>query len=172
MDGSDLIAVGEIVKCQGIKGEVKVLPFTDDPRRFAELKRVFLKSLSGVRELQVEGYRPFRQFVLVKFKGIDDLNAAEALGRGLLCIPRDERPKLPPGRYYLDEIEGLSVFTTAGEWLGRIEQVIQTGANDVYLVRNRDRKEVLIPALKTVVREIDLGQSKMLVDLPEGLLDE
>lgn len=171
MDASDLIAVGEIIKCQGIKGEVKVVPLTDNPRRFAKLKRVFLKSLLGVKELQVEGYRPFQQFVLLKFKGIDDLNAAEALGRGLLCIPRSERPKLPPGRYYLDEIEGLTVFTTTGELLGRIEKVIQTGSNDVYLVKN-DRKEVLIPALKTVVREIDLAQSKMLVDLPEGLLDE
>ncbi|HOJ76738.1 MAG TPA: ribosome maturation factor RimM [Bacillota bacterium] len=171
MDTAGMIAVGEILKAQGIKGEVKVVPLTDDPRRFGKLKRLFLQTNDGVQELTVESYRLFRQFVLVKFKGIDDMNAANQIGRGLLLIPREERVKLPPGRYFYDQIEGLSVFTTDGQLLGTVSKILNTGSNDVYVVTDNSR-EILIPALKTVVKEINLNTGTMVVELPDGLLEE
>lgn len=170
MKATNLIAVGEIVKCHGIAGEVKVVPLTDNPDRFGKLGRVFLKNSQGLRELTVQNYRLFGPFVLVKFEGVPDLTAAEALGRGLICIPCEERLKLPEGRYYHDQLEGLAVYTMAGEMLGRIERILETGANDVYVV-NGKAGEILIPALKQVVREIDLTEGKIMVMLPEGLID-
>jgi 16S rRNA processing protein RimM len=171
-ESADLIAVGEIIKAQGLKGEVKVIPLTDNLDRFGQIQRVFFQSAaSGLIELKIEGYRLFRQFVLLKFEGIDDLTAALNLGRGFLLIPRRERPQLPPGRFYLDEIMGLDVYTDADEYLGQVDQIIQTGANDVYSVR-RESRQLLVPALKSVIREIDLSAGRMIVALPEGLRED
>jgi 16S rRNA processing protein RimM len=168
----DLIAVGELVKAQGVKGEVKVAPLTDNLDRFGQIQRVYLQSpVSGLIELKIQSYRLFRQFVLLKFQGIDDLTAALNLGRGLLLIPRRERPQLPPGRFYLDEIMGLEVCTVTDEYLGRVDQIIQTGANDVYSVR-RESRQLLVPALKSVILRIDLTAGRMTVALPEGLRED
>ncbi len=171
MDELDLISVGEIIKAQGIRGEVKVIPHTDNPIRFGKIRRVFLKGNTGWRELTIESYRKFNEYVLIKFLGIDDLKAADSLGRGLMMIPRSERPNLSNGRYYYDQIEGLKVFTTEGKYLGAIVRILETGANDVYIVED-GTKEILIPALKSVIKEIDLEQTKMYVEPLPGLLEE
>lgn len=171
MGEQDLISVGEIVKAQGIRGEVKVIPHTDNPKRFGDIKRVFFKNISGWQELKIQGFREFNGFVLLKFFGIDDLTAANSLGRGLMMIPRVERPVLQDGRYYYDQIEGLQVFTMEGRCLGTITRILETGANDVYVVKDGSR-EILIPALKSVVKEIDLKQTRMLVEPLPGLLEE
>ncbi len=171
MDELDLISVGEIIKAQGIRGEVKIIPHTDNPNRFGQIQRVFFKAAAGWRELKIESYRKFNQFTLLKFLGIDDLTEAAALGRGLIMIPRSERPGLSNGRYYYDQIEGLKVFTTGGKYLGAITRILETGANDVYLVKDGAR-ETLVPALKSVIKEIDLKQTKMLVEPLPGLLEE
>lgn len=166
----DLIAVGEILKAQGLHGEVKVAPLTDDPRRFGEIRRVYWKAPGGYRELFIEGYRSFNQFVLLKFTGVDNMTDAQALGRGLILIPRAERPRLPEGQYYWDEIEGLQVFTTSGVLLGEITGIMQTGSNDVYCIKG-SKQEIMLPALKDVIKKIELEQKKMVVELPPGLLD-
>lgn len=171
MDTSELIAVGEIIKPQGIQGELKVISLTHNIRRFGEIRRVYWKCAGGLRELFLEGYRPFKSFVLLKFTGIDNLTEAERLGRGLIYIPRSERPKLPEGQFYLDEIEGLNVYTIAGVFLGKITQILQTGSNDVYCVTGAAR-EILIPALKHVIQAISLDQGRMVVELPAGLLED
>ena len=172
METSNLIAVGEIIKAQGIKGEFKVIPLTDNPKRFGELRRVFFKNSAGVlQELYIQGYRLFKEYVLLKLEGIDDLTAAEALGRGYLLIPRNERPRPPAGRYYHDEIIGLKVETISGEYLGEVDQIFVTGANDVYSVRKQTR-QILIPALKSIIREINLAEGRMRVELPEGLMED
>lgn len=171
MDTSELIAVGEVIKPQGIHGELKVIPLTSSIGRFGEIRRVYWKYAGGLRELFLEGYRPFKSFVLLKFTGIDNLTDAEQLGRGLIYIPRSERPKLPKGQFYLDEIEGLEVYTTAGEFLGKITQILQTGSNDVYCVTGKTR-EILIPALKHVIQAVTLEQGRMVVELPAGLLED
>lgn len=172
MEPANLIAVGEIIKAQGIKGELKVIPLTENPHRFGQIRRVFFQEAKGsIQELYLQSYRLFNEYVLLKFDGIDDMTAAEALGRGYLLIPKEERPTLPEGRYYHDEIIGLEVWTTAGESLGTVDQVFQTGANDVYSVRSKTR-QILIPALKRVILGIDLAQGRMVVELPEGLVEE
>ncbi|HEX3047156.1 MAG TPA: ribosome maturation factor RimM [Bacillota bacterium] len=171
INACDLIAVGEVLKAQGIHGELKVAPLTDNPRRFAEIRRVYWKQPGGYQELFIERYRLFNQFVLLKFTGIDNMTDAQALGRGLIFIPRVERPRLPEGRYYLDEIEGLRVFTTSGELLGEITEILQTGSNDVYCIKGAGQ-EILLPALKDVIKTIELEQRKMVVEVPPGLLDD
>ncbi len=171
MDTLDLIAVGEIIKPQGIQGELKVIPLTNNIRRFGEIRRVYWKCAGGLQELFLEGYRPFKSFVLLKFTGIDNLTEAERLGRGLIYIPRSERPMLPKGQFYLDEIEGLDVYTTAGVFLGKVKQILQTSSNDVYCVSGQDR-EILIPALKHVIQAVSLDQGRMVVELPAGLLED
>ncbi|HBE79390.1 MAG TPA: 16S rRNA processing protein RimM [Firmicutes bacterium] len=174
VDSTELIAVGEIIKAQGVRGEFKVLPLTDDRKRFGQIQRVYFKERDGLslRELKIAGYRPFQSHVLLRFEGIPDLTAAEALGRGFIYIPRSERPKLPAGRYYLDEIQGLKVYTVAGESLGTVREIIETGSNDVYWVEDKGGAQVLIPALKSVIREINLAEGKMVVELPPGLLED
>ncbi len=171
METADLIAIGEIIKAQGIKGELKVIPLTEDPKRFGSVKRVFFKQKDDWRQLCIEGYRNFNGLVLLKFKGIDDMTAADSLGRGLIYIPRNERPPLPPGRYYYDEIVGLTVYTESGTKLGVIDEIIETGSNHVYSVHGQS-KPVLIPALKDVIVEVHPAQGKMVVKLPPGLLEE
>jgi len=171
MDTADLIAVGEIVKPQGINGEFKVIPLTNNLKRFGEMRRVYWKCTGGFRELFIEDYRPFKAFILLKFAGIDSLTEADLLGRGLIFIPRSERPRLPEGEFYQDEIVGLEVYTTAGLLLGKIVQILETGSNDVYCVSGPAR-EVLIPALKNVIKTIELDQSRMVVELPAGLLED
>jgi 16S rRNA processing protein RimM len=172
VDSEDLIAVGEIIKAQGIRGELKVIPLTDNLKRFGEIRRIYFKAKEGLREFKLAGYRPFREYVLLRFEGVNDLSAAEGLGRGLIYIPRCERPRLPAGRYYLDEIEGLRVQTSAGENLGTVIEVFATGSNDVYCVQNTSGRQILIPALKSVIQEINLEQGTMVVDLPPGLREE
>ncbi len=171
MDNLDLIAIGEIVKAHGVRGELKVVPLTDAISRFGEVKRVYWKKNDFINELFIEGYRSFKGGILLKLKGIDTLTAAEDLGRGLLYIPRKERPKLPKGRYYHDEICGLNVYTLEGEFIGIIKEIIQTGSNDVYVVADKT-EQILIPALKTVIQEINLADKRMSVLLPPGLVDD
>ena len=171
METTDLIAVGEIVKPQGIKGEFKVIPLTNNIKRFGQMRRVYWRTPGGLRELFIEGYRPLNAFVLLKFAGIDNLTEAEALGRGLILIPRSERPKLPQGEYYYDEIEGLDVYTIAGKPLGKIGRILETGSNDVYVVSGPEG-EILIPALKNVILKVELDQKRMVVQLPAGLLED
>jgi 16S rRNA processing protein RimM len=168
---TDLIAVGEIIKPQGVKGEFKVIPLTDDIKRFGEIQRVYWKDGGGLRELYLESYRSFKEFVLLKFIGIDSLTEADLLGRGLIWIPRSERPGLPEGRFYYDEIEGLDVYTISGDLLGKITKIITTGSNDVYCVSN-SRREILIPALESVIKAIELDCRRMVVQLPAGLLED
>jgi 16S rRNA processing protein RimM len=171
-DSLDLIAIGEIIKAQGIRGELKVLPLTDNLKRFGQIRRLYFKAKDGLCELKLIRYRPFQGYVLLKFDGIDDLTAAEALGRGLVFIPRQERPRLPAGSYYYDEIEGLKVLTGNEKLLGTVTQVISTGSNDVYCVEDASGSQILIPALKSVIQEINLEQGKMVVELPPGLLED
>jgi 16S rRNA processing protein RimM len=170
VNACDLIAVGEVLKAQGIHGELKAVPLTDNPRRFGDIRRVYWKTAEGYQELFIKGYRLFNQFVLLKFTGIDNMTDAQALGRGLIFIPRSERPRLPEGRYYWDEIEGLQVYTTSGALLGEITEILQTGSNDVYCIKGA-KEEILIPALKDVIKTIDLEQRKMVIEAPPGLLD-
>ncbi|MDI3280529.1 MAG: ribosome maturation factor RimM [Bacillota bacterium] len=180
------ILIGEVVAPQGRRGEVRVLPLTDWPERFRLLRRVFLvpprqgqggaggKAEEPLLECQIEKVWFQRQFVILKWAGCEDISTAERWRGALVAIPRAEALELPPGRYYLFQIVGLTVVTEGGEVLGEVVAVQPTGANDVYVVKRPGPgrgKELLLPATREVIREIDLERRRMVVRLLPGLGD-
>jgi len=162
------LRIGKIVNTQGIKGEVRVLPLTEKLDRFDLLKIVFLDDTRLI-EMEVEYVKYHKNFVLIKFKGVDNMNEAEKLKDNYILVSREDAIELPEGSYFVCDLIGLNVYTKEGSPLGKVEDVLSTGSNDVYVVRDGE-KEILIHALKTVVLEISLEQDKMVVDLPEGLV--
>lgn len=167
----DYIAVGKILNTQGRAGAVRVLPLTDYPQRFAVKSRVYV-SLKGSRKLMnIEKSAPHQKYLIVKFKEIPDMNAAEEIKGGILEITRDQLFPLSENTYYIFDIIGLTVSDRTRGSLGKITEVLQTGANDVYVVETGGRP-LLIPALKQVVKEIDLPAGRMVVELPDGLVDD
>lgn len=166
------VGVGEVLTTHGVQGELKVLPLTDDPSRWEELTRVFGRTAEVTLELHVENVRYFKQFVIVKFREIADLSTAESLRGSRLWIPKSERKTLPPDRFYTDDLLQMDVFDDAGRLLGKIEQVMVTGANDVFVVKDEGEREILLPALKSVVLQVDLAGKRMTVRIPPGLLED
>ncbi|MCK8827113.1 ribosome maturation factor RimM [Natroniella acetigena] len=165
----ELITIGQITRHQGNKGEARVIPLTDYPERFEYLDRVYLvKDDQTKDEVMVEEIRYHKQFIIIKFAGIDDIGEIMAYKNFYLQIPQAEVVELPENNYYLYDIIGLEVYTVQDEYLGQVEEVLETGANDVYVV-TKDGNEILIPATLEVVLEIDLEQGRMEVKLPSGL---
>ncbi|MEG6615313.1 ribosome maturation factor RimM [Peptococcaceae bacterium 1198_IL3148] len=169
--GEQYITIGEIVNTQGIKGEVRVLPQTDFPERFKELNEVLIYHQNQRFTYQITSARQHKQFIIIKFAEVTDMNGAEKLKGALMQITPDQLVSLPKDNYYIFEIVGLDVYTTAGEKLGSLKQVLKTGANDVYVVKPPTGADILVPALKQVVKEINIEANRMVVELPEGLLD-
>ncbi|MCL6634950.1 MAG: ribosome maturation factor RimM [Peptococcaceae bacterium] len=166
----EFIAIGKILKAQGHRGAVRVLPLTDYPERFQQMSRVRVSVKGAGRVLNIEEVYPHKRFFIIKFREVKDMDAAEKLRGGLLEVTREELVPLPEGSFYIFDIIGLNVYDTGGNRLGEISDVLQTGANDVYVVKTAGRP-LLIPALKQVVREVDLSGRRMVVELPEGLMD-
>ena len=166
----EYITIGEIVNTQGNRGYVRVLPLTDFPDRFKKMEQVLVLLKGTHRMMHLEDVYNHKKFVIIKFKEIPDMTVAESLKGGLLQIePKDIVP-LPKGSYYVFELMGMDVHDITGQYYGKIKDVLTTGANDVYIVwYEAEKRDLLIPALKQVVKEIDTANKKMLVDLPEGL---
>ena len=168
-DGSEprYLVVGRIVAPWGVGGEVKVAIETDFPERFQRLERVCLgeKATSFV----LEGARLHKGHALLKLEGCDDRDTAEKLRGQLVQIPIEEAMPLGEGEYYVYQIVGLDVWTAEGEHLGRVSEVLFTGANDVYVVQG-EKGEILIPAVEDVVLEVDLAGGRLTVELMEGLI--
>lgn len=164
----EYLTIATVLAPRGIRGELKVRIETDFPERFALLTRVYLGPEH--RPFDFEGFRQYKGHGLLKLKGCDDRTAAEGLRGMEVQIPLQEAMPLGPGEYYEYQIEGLAVWTEDGEHLGVVEEVLFTGSNAVY-VTHGPRGEVLIPALKDVVLEVDLEAGRMVVRLPPGLLD-
>ena len=167
----DMLRVGVITTTHGIRGEVKVFPTTGSPKRFEEIERVVLASKKDELELEIERVRYFKNFVILKFKGIDNINDIEMYKGAELYVDRAHGDKLEEGEYYIADIIGLKVFDEAGELLGEVSDVIETGANDVYAVRRKGKKDLLIPAIKSCILSVDIEEGKMTVRLLDGLLD-
>ncbi|AEF93974.1 Ribosome maturation factor rimM [Desulfotomaculum nigrificans CO-1-SRB] len=166
----EFITVGEIVNTQGIRGEVRVLPTTDFPERFKQTKKIFLLLQGQRRQLTINRAWEHKQFIILKFDEVADMSEAEKLKGGLLQVPRTELTDLPKDCYYIFEIVGLKVIDERGQELGKVADVLRTGANDVYVVKRDQGKDILIPALKSVVKKIDVPAGLMQVELPEGLI--
>ena len=161
------LVIGKIVAPWGVRGEVKVAIETGFPERFKRLKKVYVgeKATSFV----LEGSRLHKGHALLKLRGCDDRGAAEKLRGQLVYIPFEEAMPLGEDEYYVYQIVGLDVWTSEGEHLGRISEVLFTGANDVYVVRG-EKGEILIPAVEDVVLEVDLAGGRMIVELMDGLI--
>jgi len=156
------IVIGKIVAPHGVRGDVRVIPLTDFPERFSSLQKVLI---DDTKTLHIDQAKFHKQFVLIKFREHNDRNAVEYLRGKLIQIPREEAVKLPEGHFFIFDIIGLQAFTEDGVYLGSITDVLQTGSNDVYIAEQEGKKPVLIPALKTVVKNINLEEKKMIVSL-------
>lgn len=166
----DLLQVGIISSMHGIKGEVKVFPTTDDPNRFKKLKSVLLDTGRETLDLQVEQVKFFKQFVILKFKEFDNINEVEKYkGKGLF-VTRENAVKLKPNEYFIADMIGMEVFTDEGRKFGILTDVLETGANDVYVVETEEHKEVLLPAIKECILNVDIAERKMEIHLMEGLV--
>lgn len=162
------VAVGRINGPWGIRGHVKVTPLTSNPERFVPGATLLVQ---GIPRKVLDVQSP-RGYPCVRFRGFENRTAAESLAGTLIEIPESELPELPEGEYYVHDLVGLDVRTTTGETLGRLAEVLRTGANDVYVVRREGARDVLLPAIEDVVRAVDLDERVMTVELLEGLLDE
>ena len=161
--------VGNIVNTQGIKGEVRVMPTVDDVARFKLLDHIFVDRKGNIKEYEVENVRFHKQFVLLKLKGVDDMNTAETLKGTVVKITEDMAVPCEEDEYYIKDLYDMKVVTVDGEELGVISDVIFTGANDVYAVKNTSGNEILIPAIKDCIISDDVENNLMTVKLLEGL---
>lgn len=164
----DLLKVGVITSTHGLRGEVKVFPTTDDAQRFKKLKEVILDAGGKRCSLEIAGVRFFKQQVIVKFKGIDNINDVENYKGKSLYVTRDKAVRLEKDEYFIGDMLGMEVVSDEGEALGILKSVMETGANDVYVVEGSE-KELLLPAIKQCILDVDIRQRKMTVHLMKGL---
>ncbi len=170
MDSKDLLQVGVITSTHGVRGEVKVFPTTDDPGRFKGLKKATLDTGKERKELHIQGVKFFKQFVILKFEGIDNINDVEKYKRCPLLVTREDAVPLEEDEYFIADMIGMEVATEDGEAFGTLKDVIGTGANDVYVVESLRYGDVLIPAIKECILSVDIEEKKMKVHLMEGLI--
>lgn len=172
LNPDDLVSIGRISGTHGYKGTVKVTPLTDFPERFRGLKQVYLNHAGTVRPVAVESAVPQNQVVLVKLSGVESKEDAQNYRGAMLMVEEKDVYPLPEGVYYHFQLRGLDVYDSWHGYLGKLTDILETGANDVYLVKSPKYGEVLIPAIGEVINSIDLDQGEMKVTLLPGLLDE
>lgn len=163
--------IGVITSSHGVRGEVKVFPTTDDSSRFKKLKTVLLDTGAGHVELEVESVKFFKNMVILKFKGYDSIEAVEKYKGKDLLVSRENAVKLKENENFIADLIGLPVITDEGEQLGILKDIMQTGANDVYVVDNQKGKEILLPSIRECILNVDLEKGEILVHVLDGLLD-
>lgn len=168
---SDLLQVGVITSTHGVRGEVKVFPTTDDPARFKKLKQVILDDGKQQIDLEIASVKFFKNMVILKFKGIDNINDVEKYRRATLLVTRENAVPLAENEYFIADLIGLSAVSDEGEKLGTITDVLQTGANDVYVVTTPQKEEILVPAIRECILAVDLDARRMQLHLLPGLRD-
>ena len=160
----ELLQVGVITSTHGVRGEVKVFPTTDDPERFKTLKHVLLDTGREKKPLEIQGVKFFKQFVILKFKGIDNINDIERYKRCPLLVERKE------DEYFIADMIGIQVVTEDDEPFGTLKDVMETGANDVYVIDTEEHGEVLVPAIRECILDVDIENQKMKIHLMDGLI--
>lgn len=169
---NDLLRVGVISNTHGVRGEVKVFPTTDDPNRYKKLKKVILQTRKEQLELEIQSVKFFKQFVIVKFKGINNINDIEQYKGMELFVTRENAVKLEPNENFICDLVGCNVIEDENDTvIGVVEDVMITGANDVYVVKNAEGKEILLPVTKECVLDVDIDKKEIKVHLLPGLLD-
>lgn len=167
----DMFQVGVITSTHGVRGEVKVYPTTDDAKRFKRLKEVILDTGKEQMILEIEGVKFFKQFVILKFKGFDNINDIEKYRQKSLYVTRENAVRLGRDEYFIADLIGLRIQDESGADLGVLREVIPTGANDVYVIDLTDGRELLLPAIKQCVLKVDLEAGFMRIHILDGLLD-
>ena len=162
--------IGQIVKTSGLKGVVKVKPFTDDITKFNNFKTIYIEIKKELKEFEIENVRFSKNMIFLKLKGIDTIEDAENYRNLYLKVKRDKEEKLEEGSYYIVDIIGCRVFSEENENLGKVDDVFSTGSNDVYVIKSDDGKQILIPAIKDVIKKVDIQNKEIIVHLIEGLI--
>ena len=166
----EYLEIGQIVNTSGLKGFLKVIPLTDDITRFEDLKTVYIQEKKDLVEFKIQDVKYSKNMVLLKLEGIDDIGEAEKFKNFYIKINRKDAVELEEDSYFIVDIIGCKVFTDENEFLGKVIDVFQTGSNDVYTVKNNEDKEILLPAIEDVIKDIDIANKKILVKLLDGLL--
>lgn len=165
------LEVGKIVNTFGIKGQVKVVPYTDYIERFGELKEVLIEKKNQLQSFQIEQVTYHKNMVILKLKGIETIEEAEKYRNCYLKIDRKNAKKLPEGTYFIADLIGLDVYTDEGTLLGKVDDIYNSGSSDIYVVKDEMGKQVLLPAIPEVLKDIDLEKEKIIVHIIKGLLD-
>ena len=165
-----IFQVGVISSTHGVRGEVKVFPTTDDMKRFKKLKEVILDTGREKKTLEIESVKFFKQLVILKFRGIDNINDIEKYKGKSLFVDREHAVRLRKDEYFIADMIGMRVTTDQGEDFGTLKEVIETGANDVYIIDTKEHGEVLVPAIKQCILDVDIEQGMMRIHLLEGLV--
>ena len=163
------LELGQIVNVKGLKGEVKVNPFTENIDRFEELKTVLIKFKNENKEFEIEKVGYHKNQVILKFKGINTIEEAEKLRNSYILINRNDLEPLEEGVYYITDLLGLEVYTEDVTLLGKVEDIYNTGSNDIYVVKDDLGKQKLLPGIPEVLKNVDLEHGKIIVNLIEGL---
>ncbi len=166
----DLLKVGVITTTHGVRGEVKVYPTTDDAQRFLDLEYVLLDTGKELRRLTIQNVKFYKNLAILKFEGIDNINDIELYKGRDLWIPREEGQELGEDEYYIADLLGMEVLLEDGSPFGTLKDVMETGANDVYVVTRTDGSEVLLPAIADCIKEVSIEENRMTVHLMKGLL--
>ena len=165
------LRVGVISSTHGIRGEVKVYPTTDDPERFLDLDEVILDTGREHKILEIEGVKFFKNQVILKFKGYDNINDIEKYLKKDLLVDREHAVELGENENFSADLIDMEVVTDEGKVLGTLTDVIETGANDVYAVKTPEGKEILLPAIRDCILDVNVDEKRMTVHVMEGLLD-
>lgn len=166
----EFLEIGQIVNTFGIKGMIKIKPFTDDIRKFDKLKKVYVESNKNKKEYEIEEVKYHKDMVLIKFKGIDKIEEAELLRNSYIKINRKDEPELEEGTYYIVDLLGLNVYTDEGILLGKLDDIFNNGSCDIYAVKDEKGKQILLPAISDVIKEINLEEKKIVVHIIKGLI--
>lgn len=166
----NMLQVGVITSTHGLRGEVKVFPTTDDAARFKELKEVILDTGKEQKSMKIQNVKFFKQFVILKFEGLDRIEDVEIYRQKPLLVTREHAVKLKKNEYFIADLIGMKVRTEDGKPFGVIKDVLQTGANDVYVIDSQKHGEVLIPAIRQCILKVDVEEQNMEIHLLDGLI--
>ena len=164
------LEIGQIVNTFGIKGEVKVNPFTEDITKFERLDEILLEKSKKLTPYKIENVKYHKNIVILKLKGVDNPDEAEKLRNSYIKIDREKEEPLPEGTYYIADLIGLDVYTDEGIKLGIVDDIYNHGSSDIYVVKSELGKQILLPAIKDVLKDIDLASEKVIVHIIPGLL--
>ena len=166
----EFITIAKVVSTQGNKGEVNIFPLTDLANRFKNLTTVFLRNNNSQTTLNIEKIRIKENTVVLKFKNIENIKEAKMIVGSFLEVERKNAVKLPKDTYFIFEIIGLEVYAENNIFLGKVENVISTGSNDVYIVKDKNKKELFIPAIHEVVKNVNLEKKRINIKMVDGLI--